>query len=89
MGRTKKVGTTGRFGARYGATIRKRVRAIESKTYKPHKCPNCLSPKVKRVGLGIWECKKCGYKFAGGSWAPVTDAGKTTARITKSIRART
>ncbi|MHA1754596.1 MAG: 50S ribosomal protein L37ae [Candidatus Odinarchaeia archaeon] len=89
MGKTKKVGTTGRFGARYGSTIRKRVRMIESKTYRPHKCPRCLTPRVKRIGLGIWQCKKCNLKFAGGCWVPVTDAGKAISRIAKSIKART
>ncbi|MHA1408974.1 MAG: 50S ribosomal protein L37ae [Candidatus Odinarchaeia archaeon] len=89
MGRTKKVGRTGRFGARYGATVRKRVRMIENKTYKPHKCPRCSTPKVKRVGLGIWKCKKCDYTFTGGCWVPVTDAGKMITRVTKSISSRT
>ena len=86
MGRTKKVGITGRFGARYGSTIRKRVREIEEKMIGPHKCPSCASLKVKRVSVGIWRCSKCGYTFAGGAWIPITNVGKTVLRVTKSIR---
>ncbi len=73
MGRkTKKVGVTGRFGARYGSTIRKRVKAIEEKSRALHKCPRCQSIKVKRIAVGIWQCKKCGLKFAGGAYEPET-----------------
>ncbi|MHA1238604.1 MAG: 50S ribosomal protein L37ae [Candidatus Odinarchaeia archaeon] len=89
MGRTKKVGVTGRFGPRYGSTIRKRVREIEEKTLRPHKCPSCASLKVKKVSVGVWACRKCGYTFAGGAWIPQTDAGKTIMRVTKSIQSLT
>ena len=70
--RTKKVGVTGRFGARYGSTIRKRVKAIEEKSRSLHKCPRCQSIKVKRIAVGIWYCRKCGLKFAGGAYEPET-----------------
>ncbi len=70
MGRTKKVGITGRFGARYGSTIRQRVIAIEKGLRAKHACPNCLKNTLKRVSAGIWECKKCGLKFAGKAYKP-------------------
>ena len=41
MPKTKKVGSTGRYGARYGSTIRKRVRQIEEKSKAVYKCPVC------------------------------------------------
>ncbi|MHA1972354.1 MAG: 50S ribosomal protein L37ae [Candidatus Hodarchaeales archaeon] len=85
MGRTKKVGSTGRFGTRYGATIRKRVRKIENIMKSPHKCPSCDSLKVKRVSIGIWECSFCGYRFTGGSWAPETPGGKIAKRTAKRL----
>ncbi|MCS7097078.1 MAG: 50S ribosomal protein L37ae [Candidatus Methanomethylicia archaeon] len=71
MAPKNKVGPTGRFGARYGATIRARVRDIELLMRSDHKCPRCLSiGKVKRISVGIWTCKKCGYTFTGGAYAP-------------------
>jgi len=69
MGRTKKVGITGRFGARYGATIRGRVLSVE-KGRKSHSCPSCLNPAMERVSAGIWECGKCGLKMAGKAYRP-------------------
>ncbi|NHJ00652.1 MAG: 50S ribosomal protein L37ae [Candidatus Heimdallarchaeota archaeon] len=85
MGRTKKVGTTGRFGTRYGATIRKRVRKIEATLKMKHTCPSCNSIKVNRVSIGIWQCKFCGYRFTGGSWAPETSGGKIAQRTAKRL----
>ncbi|MHA1302428.1 MAG: 50S ribosomal protein L37ae [Candidatus Heimdallarchaeaceae archaeon] len=80
MTRTKKVGSTGRFGARYGSTIRKRVRAVEAKSKATYKCPRCLKRTFRRTGLGIWECKTCGEKRAGGAWEPQTSAGRSILR---------
>ena len=78
MGRTKVVGIAGKYGARYGATLRKRVKLIEEKRRAPHRCPRCFTlGKVVRVSVGIWTCKKCGYTFAGGAWVPRTELGKT------------
>ncbi|UCE12344.1 MAG: 50S ribosomal protein L37Ae [Candidatus Heimdallarchaeota archaeon] len=85
MGRTKKVGTTGRFGTRYGATVRKRIRKIESVLKIKHTCPSCNSPKVSRVSIGIWECSFCGFRFTGGSWAPETPGGKIAKRTAKRL----
>ncbi|WXG42890.1 MAG: 50S ribosomal protein L37ae [Promethearchaeati archaeon SRVP18_Atabeyarchaeia-1] len=70
MGRTKKAGTTGRFGSRYGATVRKRVKEIEKEQKSYHKCPNCETRALRRVAVGIWQCKKCNMTFAGGAWKP-------------------
>ena len=75
MGRTKKVGIIGKYGARYGTTIRSRVIAVEKTRKKSHSCPNCLKKTLKRASAGIWECKKCDSKFAGGSHIPTTAEG--------------
>ena len=69
MGRTKKAGTAGRFGTRYGARIRHQVAEIEKKQRKLYPCPNCLKVKVKRLAAGIWQCKKCNTKFASKAYS--------------------
>ncbi len=69
--KTKKTGIAGRFGARYGVTIRKRIRDIEREKVKKHLCPSCNHKAVKRVDTGIWRCRKCGTTFAGGAYRPM------------------
>lgn len=66
----KKIGTAGRFGARYGKRIRATVSKIEKEERKRYLCPKCNLPYVKRVSSGIWKCKKCGTKFAGLAYYP-------------------
>ncbi len=39
--RTKKVGSAGRFQARYGVRARTRVRDVEIQQRAKHKCPKC------------------------------------------------
>ncbi len=68
----KKVGTTGRFGARYGTRTKKIVAAIESRQKQKQQCPYCERHTLKRVAAGIWYCKKCKSKFAGGAYFPKT-----------------
>ena len=70
MGRTKKVGITGRYGVRYGATIKGRVIAVEKELKKAHECPDCLKGALERVSVGIWKCRKCGLKIAGKAYRP-------------------
>ena len=82
--RTKKVGPSGRFQARYGVRSRSRLRNIEILQHRYHPCPRCGEKKVKRLGTGIWHCRKCGVKFAGGSYLPRTESGQS---VEKTIRA--
>ena len=80
MARTKKVGSTGRFGARYGAKLRRRILDIEKRQHAPHRCPACATRALKRQAAGLWKCKKCDLVFAGGAYVPYTDAGKAAKR---------
>lgn len=68
--RIKKAGTSGRYGARYGVVIRNRVKNIEREQKKRHECPACYHASVSRVSSGIWECRRCGNKFAAGAYTP-------------------
>jgi large subunit ribosomal protein L37Ae len=78
MGKTKSVKSSGRFAQRYGATPRKRVLTIESKASKGQRCPRCRSvDTLSREAAGVWNCKACGLKFAGGAYIAQTTLGKT------------
>jgi len=68
MGRTKKIGSAGRFGVRYGKKVKDLIKDIDAKSTKAYTCPSCSRKAVKRKALGIWQCKKCGKKFASGAY---------------------
>ncbi len=62
--------SSARFGPRYGVRSRKRVAALEREV--KFDCPSCGNKSVKRVSTGIFRCRKCGVKFAGGAYHPST-----------------
>ncbi|RME55108.1 50S ribosomal protein L37ae [Candidatus Woesearchaeota archaeon] len=66
--KTKKVGSTGRFGPRYGRKVKAKILAVEKVQKQNHKCPYCHRLSVKRVSAGIWHCKKCDAKFTGKAY---------------------
>ncbi len=81
----KKVGIDGKFGARYGSTLRKRYRQImEKMKSKQTKCPRCETKgSVNRISTGIWHCRKCEAKFTGGAYYIETPRGAESFRIAK------
>jgi len=83
MGRTKKVGPTRGLGVRYGSTVRKRYSKVVTELKKPHRCPQCGFPRVKRVSVGVWGCRKCGFTFTGGAYTPTTKLGIVARRVAK------
>ena len=84
LGKTKKVGPTRGFGARYGSSVRKRYIKVVIELKKPHKCPQCGFLRVKRESVGIWKCRKCEYTLTGGAYTPVTKLGVVARRAAKS-----
>jgi large subunit ribosomal protein L37Ae len=83
MGRAKKVGSTRGLGVRYGSTVRKRYSKVLTEMKKPHRCPQCGFPRVKRVSVGVWGCRKCGFTFTGGAYTPTTKLGIVARRVAK------
>ena len=80
--RTKKTGRVGKFGPRYGLSVRNNIRSIETDKARKYTCPRCMKRNVKRVSAGIWECRSCSYKFTGGAYKPSTGKYKAVkARI--------
>jgi large subunit ribosomal protein L37Ae len=67
---TKKVGITGKYGPRYGTKTKKVVKEIEVKERQQRVCPYCERLALKRIAAGIWYCRKCKTKFAGGAYFP-------------------
>ncbi len=83
--RTKKVKRTGRFSARYGVKIRHTVRDLEDKQKQWHVCHKCGRNRVKRESTGIYVCRKCNAKFAGGAYLPKTTTGGEVEKSIKGI----
>ncbi len=65
----QKLGSVKRFGPRYGRTVKHKLAKIEKVIKGKHKCPYCHAEKVKRLSLGIWQCKKCNAKFTGKAYS--------------------
>ena len=53
------------LGARYGIKIRKSYSLVHRMMKAKRKCPECGSFQFGRQVIGIWACKKCGFKIAG------------------------
>ncbi|MEM1545877.1 MAG: 50S ribosomal protein L37ae [Candidatus Methanomethylicia archaeon] len=66
------------FGPRYGAGVRKKYKKIIDKMKEPARCPYCDKVVIlRRISVGIWQCKKCNTIFTGGAYTPRTTLGKT------------
>ncbi len=62
--------STKRFGARYGRRTKLQFGLLEREQRMLHKCPYCSDVKVKRISVGIWQCRKCEAKFTGKAYSP-------------------
>ena len=79
----RRLGIGGGFGARYGTITRRQHIEILTALRSKHECPQCKFRTVKRWSVGVWLCRKCGYKFAGGAYIPITKIGEIAARATR------
>jgi large subunit ribosomal protein L37Ae len=66
--KSKKTRAAGRFGARYGRSVRTKLAGVEDKQRIKQKCPYCAKMGVKRLSKGIWKCSKCDKKFASDTY---------------------
>ncbi len=81
MSSTKKVQSAGRYHARYGVGIRRRLLKVEGQQKKPVACPSCGFSRVSRQAPGIFWCKKCNAQFAGGAYFPQTLTGSIVSKM--------
>jgi large subunit ribosomal protein L37Ae len=86
MSHTKKVGSAGRFGPRYGGLARRTVATIEKVQKAAHPCVRCGSVSVFREQTAIWACRKCGFSFAGGAYTPETGAGQGAQKALRGVQ---
>jgi large subunit ribosomal protein L37Ae len=84
--RTKKVGIVGKYGTRYGASLRKQVKKIEVSQHSKYFCNFCGKYSVKRVAVGIWSCKACGKTQAGGAYTLNTGSAVTVRSTIRRLR---
>ncbi|KAH6568432.1 hypothetical protein BASA50_003898 [Batrachochytrium salamandrivorans] len=84
--RTKKVGVTGKYGTRYGASLRKQVKKMEITQHAKYTCTFCGKDSVKRECVGIWKCKGCRKVLAGGAWTVGTTAASTVRSTIRRLR---
>nr|ACD65183.1 putative 60S ribosomal protein RPL37A [Phoronis muelleri] len=84
--RTKKVGITGKYGTRYGASLRKMIKKIEISQHSKYTCHFCGKENMKRSAVGIWQCKSCKKKVAGGAYVYSTTAAASIRSAIRRLR---
>merc|ERR1712169_100253 len=84
--RTKKVGVTGKYGTRYGASLRKQVKKMEITQHAKYTCTFCGKVTVRRQAVGIWDCKGCKRVVAGGAYTVSTPAAAATRSTLRRLR---
>ncbi|KAM1362912.1 hypothetical protein EV1_027601 [Malus domestica] len=55
--RTKKAGIVGKYGTRYGASLRKQIKKMEVSQHSKYFCEFCGKYAIKRKAVGIWGCE--------------------------------
>ncbi|KND94755.1 60S ribosomal protein L43, partial [Tolypocladium ophioglossoides CBS 100239] len=84
--RTKKVGVTGKYGTRYGASLRKQVKKMEITQHAKYVCTFCGKTTVRRHSTGIWNCKSCKRTIAGGAYVVATPAAAAMRSTLRRLR---
>ncbi len=84
--RTKKVGIVGKYGTRYGASLRKMVKKMEISQHQVYVCSFCGKLSMRRNAAGIWECKHCKRVVAGGAWVYSTTAAASVRSAVRRLR---
>ncbi|GAB2270878.1 hypothetical protein Dimus_005743 [Dionaea muscipula] len=87
--RTKKVGIVGKYGTRYGASLRKQIKKMEVSQHSKYFCEFCGKYAVKRKAVGIWGCKDCGKVKAGGAYTLNTASAVTVRSTIRRLREQT
>ena len=71
---------------RFGASLRKQFYETRRQSSSRYQCPRCEKLAVKRASYGLWACRSCGSKFAGGAYMLTTPGGESARRVLENIR---
>merc|ERR1712066_799818 len=77
---------SGKYGTRYGASLRKMVKKIEISQHAKYTCSFCGKTKMKRRAVGIWHCGSCMKTVAGGAWTYNTTSAVTVKSAIRRLK---
>jgi large subunit ribosomal protein L37Ae len=80
------VGICGKYGMKYGASLRKTIKKIEISQRKKYVCPFCGKMAVRRTVVGVWTCLKCHKSTTGGAYTPTTPTALAARAAIKRLR---
>ncbi|KAH0506658.1 60S ribosomal protein L37a [Microtus ochrogaster] len=84
--RTKKVGIVGKYGTRYGASLRKMVKKIKISQHAKYTCSFCGKTKMKRQAVCIWHCGSYMKRVAGRAWTSNTTSAVTVKSAIRRLK---
>ena len=79
-------GIVGKYGTRYGASLRKVVKKQEVSQHSKFFCDFCGKYAMKRQAVGIWKCAGCKKTKAGGAYTLNTSAAVTVRSTIRRLR---
>jgi large subunit ribosomal protein L37Ae len=82
-------GIVGKYGTRYGASLRKVVKKQEVSQHSKFFCDFCGKYAMKRQAVGIWACTGCKKTKAGGAYVLNTSAAVTVRSTIRRLRENT
>ena len=75
-----------RFHVRGGPNLRKAYTKIQKAKKARYICPACSKKSVRRESVGMWKCRSCGSKFAGGAYELSTPTGRLSQRLLLELK---
>merc|ERR1711924_2039 len=79
-------GIEGKYGTRYGSSLRKQVKKMEISQHAKYTCMFCGKLSVKRSAVVIWNCRTCGKIYAGGAYSLHTGSSVTVRSTIRRLR---